>query len=361
MRVLWIFDYLAPAWQQVADRLAKTPDISLEIMARYDTPPPLSASIPLSPLTCRHKVDFRARKAIRQKLRSGEFDIAHAYTSRNLASLIGGCRGLHRSPQIVGYRGAISRLRRLDPSNWITFWHPAVSKITCVSQATERALLASGISPSKLVSVNEGCDATGLRKADPADVSDFGIPAGAFVVGTVANMRPVKGIDLLLEAALELADLPNIYWLLIGGVSDPKVSELARDPRIADRVCLAGRREYGRRYAELFDVFASPSRMEGFGIAVLEAMVQRVCPIVTNVGGLTELIRDQRDGLVVPPEDPAALANAIRRLYHDAALRQRLADSAYLRSMNEFSIAAWTARLVDVYRDLAAAAPARAA
>lgn len=361
MRVLWVFDNLVPAWLQVADGLAQMPDLSLEIMAPYDEPPQFSARIPLTPLKCRSKIDFKAQRKIRQKLDSGEFDVAHAYTSRNLATLIGACRGLRRKPKIVGYRGAISRLRTLDPANWMTFWHPAVDKITCVSQASERALRASGVPQSKLVAVVEGCDPDSLRKADPADKEAFDIPPGAFVVGAVANMRPVKGIDLLLQAALQLTDLPNLYWLLIGDVSDPRITTLAADARISDRVRLAGRRAYGRRYAELFDLFASPSRMEGFGIAVLEAMVQKVCPLVSNVGGLTELIRHEQDGLVVPPEDPTAIAGAIRRLYHDSELRRRLANSAYQRSASEFSITAWTQRIEHVYRDLLAGPVARAA
>jgi len=361
MRVLWVFDRLVPAWLQVAERLARVPDISLEIMARYDTPPQLASDIQITPLTCRSKLDFQARKQIREKLRDGNFDVAHAYTSRNLASLVGACRGLRNTPKIVGYRGAISRLRRLDPSNWITFWHPTVDQIMCVSRATEQALRASRIPSSKLVAVNEGCDTSGLRQVDPSEVAEFNIPTGAFVVGTVANMRPVKGIDILLRAALQLTDLPNMYWLLVGGVSDPRISELAADPRISDRVQLAGPREYGRRYAELFDVFAAPSRMEGFGIAVLEAMVQRVCPVVSDVGGLTELIRHEQDGLIVPSEDPTALAKAIRRLYHDHDLRRRLADSAHRRSSTEFSIAAWTGRVERVYRELIDASKGSAA
>ncbi len=361
MRVLWVFDYLAPAWQQVASRLAATEDISLEIMARYDSPPRFSTSIPLTPLTCRHKIDAAARKAIRDQVRNGDYDVVHAYTSKNLANLIAAVRGLKNKPKIIGYRGAISRLRRLDPSHWITFWHPAVDKITCVSRATEEALLDSNIAPTKLAAVNEGCDPGGMQPVSKADRDDFRIPPGAFVVGTVANMRPVKGIDLLLEAAFELTDLPNLYYLLIGKVIDSRIKRLAADPRLAGRVRLAGPRKYGCRYAELFDVFASPSRMEGFGIAVLEAMVQRTCPLVSNVGGLTELVRHERDGIVVPPESPAEIAAAIRRLHADNELTQQLADSAYRRSLSEFSIAAWTRRLEDLYREVAGDALARAA
>ena len=100
MRVLWVFDTLLPAWQQLANRLVQNSDCSLEIMARYDERPQLATSIPLTQLRCRSKIDFKARKTIRQKLTSGKFDIDHAYTSRNLANLIGASRGLRHKPKI---------------------------------------------------------------------------------------------------------------------------------------------------------------------------------------------------------------------------------------------------------------------
>ncbi len=353
MRVLWVFDRLHPAWQQVANRLVQGGDCSLEIMARYDEPPQLATSIPLTQLSCHSKIDFKARQKIRQKIISGRFDIAHAYTSRNLANLIGASRGLRHKPKIVGYRGTTNRLRALDPCNWISFLNPSVSKITCVSQASERALRQSGIPQSKLAAVVEGCDLDGFREPDPSEIRDFNIPQDAFVVGAVANMRPVKGIDLLLRAALELTDLRNIYWLLIGKVSDPRIPELAADPRISNRVRLVGPRPIGLRHAESFDIIASPSRMEGFGNAVLEAMAQKVCPVVSNVGGLTELIKDGVHGLVVPPEDPGALADAIRLLYCDSKWRRQLAESAQRRTLHEFSIEAWGQRLALVYQELA--------
>jgi len=353
MRVLWVFDTLLPTLQQLANRLADEPGIELEIMARWDRDAPaISHSIPLTNLTCRHKLDLAARQRIREKVRAGKFDIVHAYTSTNLANLIGACRGLRPMPRIVGYRGAIKPLRLLDPANWITFWHPRLAKIICVSHATERALLKSRIPPSKLAAVLEGCDPENLQPLPRSARHEFDIPADAFVVGTVANMRRGKGLDLLLEAALQLGDLQDVYYLLIGEPRDPQLAELAADPRIAQRVRLAGPRPNGAQYIGLFDVYACPSRMEGMGIAVLEAMVQKVCPLVTNVGGLPELIRDQREGLIVPTEDPAALAGAIRRLHRDPALRTRLGEAAFRRGMNEFSVAAWKDRLMGVYRDL---------
>ena len=109
----------------------------------------------------------------------------------------------------------MNRLGLLDPANWITFWHPRVDKIMCVCHATERALVASGIPKSKLVTVWEGCAPESLRTPPRSARSEFRIPEDAFVVGVVANLRPVKRIDLLLKAAVQLEQQRDVYWLLI--------------------------------------------------------------------------------------------------------------------------------------------------
>lgn len=355
MRVLWVFDHLSAQIRDVANLLADRHDVSLEVMCRWDDEPPLDSSrIPLTHLHCRHKLDFNARKRIRSQIQCGGYDIVHAYTSKNLANAIGACRKLQEVPNIVGYRGTVNRLHLLDPANWMTFWHPSVTKIICVSHATKRALHASGIPQSKLVPVWEGCDPARRCTQRRSTRSEFGIPEDAFVVGLVANMRPVKGIDLLLRAALRLEPLRDIYWLLIGEVSDPRIEALARDPRIADRVRLTGPRPGGGHLSGLFDVYASPSRMEGFGMSVVEAMALRVCPLVSNVGGLPELVEHEVNGLVVPNEDVETIANSIHRLHDNVALRQQLAEAAYERATTDFSIGAWAGRLTQAYTDICA-------
>jgi len=130
--------------------------------------------------------------------------------------MLAACRGLRPMPKLVGYRGTVNRLRVLDPANWITFWHPRLSNIICVCDATNRALQGSRIDPAKLTTVWEGCGAESIATLPRSARAEFNIPEDAFVVGIVANMRPVKGIDLLLRAAIETADLSKLYLLLIG-------------------------------------------------------------------------------------------------------------------------------------------------
>ena len=171
-------------------------------------------------------------------------------------------------------------------------------------------------------------------------------------MGAVANMRPVKGLDILLRAAQELTDLRDLHLLLVGAVQDSRVSTLAADHRIADRTHLVGPRPDGGSYTGLMDVYVSPSRMEGLSMSIMEAMAQEVSLVVSDVGGNTELIRDQVDGLVVPRDDSTALAHAIRRLYDSPQLRRKLTSSAQQRIADEFCGPKWTDRLYRAYCDL---------
>jgi glycosyltransferase involved in cell wall biosynthesis len=362
MRVLWVYDGLSAHHVKLATCLAHRDDMSLEVICRWEGQPPLDRSlIPLTNMTCKSKVDFASRQTLRTRLQTGRFDVVSVYTSRALANVLAACRGVRNAPKVIGYRGTTNRLHVLDPANWITFWHPRLSKIVCVSHATNLALRKSGLRGSKMATVWEGC-CLDRKKAFPRSaLAEFDIPADAFVVGLVANMRPVKGVDLLLKAALQLADLKNVYWLLIGDVQDPNIRELAKHPGIAKRVRMPGPRSHGGQYASLFDIYASPSRMEGMPMSIMEAMTHAVCPVTTDVGGCTELVRDHQDGLVVPSEDPTAMATAIRFLHDSPQRRDAFATSAQLRATTEFSVEAWADRLYDVYAEVTGAQLARAA
>ncbi len=353
MRVLWVFDALSPQLLALASEIDQQPDIELRIMTCHPLPVEL-AHLAAPMVQCRTKIEIRARLLIRDYLKKNSFDVAHAYTSRNMANLAGACWGLRNAPKLVGYRGTIDRLSRLDPANWLTFWHPRFDRINCVCQATHAALAASGVPPEKLETVWEGCNPNLLVVRPREILAEFGIPHSAFVIGTVANARRVKGIDLLLQSAIELVDKLDVYWLVVGAIVDPQVAELARDPRIAKRVKLIGTQWSGGGYCSLFDIYVAPSRKEGLSMGIMEAMSQASCPIVTNVGGNSELVRHKIDGLVIPPNNPTALSQAIFELWQDRPQRIRYAESAKRRATEVFSIQSWGTRTCDGYRRLVA-------
>jgi len=144
------------------------------------------------------------------------------------------------------------------------------------------------------------------------------------LIGAIGRLERQKGLDILIRA---LADVEDATLLVVGDGGERRALEqLAQAVGVSDRVVWEGWRDDARRYLESLDVFAFPSRFEGFPLAVLEALLARSAVVASDVGSVSEAVLDGETGLLVPPEDPAALAQAIRRLLADADLRRRLGE-----------------------------------
>jgi glycosyltransferase involved in cell wall biosynthesis len=149
-------------------------------------------------------------------------------------------------------------------------------------------------------------------------------------VVTVANLRAEKGHDVLIDAAVEvLRRMPAAHFDLVG--AGPLLSSLrarAAARGVSGAFSFLGHQDdVAARLGEA-DMFALPSRSEAFPNAVLEAMAAGLPIVATNVGGIPELIEDGRTGLLVPPEDPMALADRLCRLMADPSLGARLGAAA---------------------------------
>lgn len=288
-------------------------------------------------LNVRHRLDFAAVRRLRAVLRERRPDIIYAPRNSTLAAALLATH--RRSCPVVGYRGTTGHLSRLDPASWLTYFHPRLKGIVCVSDAVHRYLSAHRIPEQRLRTIYKGHRVEWYDFAQPANLSEPGIPAGAFVIGFTGNIRPVKGIDVLLHALATLpADL-NVHALLIGEVRDSRITAMAADPALAGRAHFLGYRTDAPVLAGACDAFVMPSvEREGLPRAVIEAMAQRVPVIVSDVGGMPELVEDGISGLVVPPRDVAALASAIQVLASDRNRCRALGAAARRRIESAFSI-----------------------
>jgi glycosyltransferase involved in cell wall biosynthesis len=295
-------------------------------------------NVPIAYQTMRSKFDRQAIRFLREKLAAERFDVVYALTARALTTVLWATRGT--TQRVVTYRGTVGHLSRLDPTSYLGFLNPRIERIICVSQAVERYLLSKGVAANRLVTIYKGHDPVWYSGGESVDLSQFGIPPGAPVVGCTANMRPVKGVDILVRAFGLLKGSNPAHLLLIGEVRDKRLSRLVESLGIGDRVHFTGYRADAPQIVRSCQVFVMPSRArEGLPKAVIEAMSQGVPPIVTAVGGMPELVADGLSGLVVPPSDVRALAEAIERLVRDDEFRTRLGAGASARIKGEFSIA----------------------
>ena len=187
----------------------------------------------------------------------------------------------------------------------------------------------------------------------------LGVPADAPLVGTVGVVNPQKGHGGLIDAAALLADsIPDLQTRIIGAPSPVHsayregLDSSIRAHGLEERVRFVDPRGEVRQLVSGLDVFAMPSvpRSEGMPTAILEAMACGIPIVATRVGATDELVRDGVTGILVPPEDPEAMAHSIGRLIEDPALRAACGVAAREDAVGRFDLTALAKRHASAYR-----------
>lgn len=178
----------------------------------------------------------------------------------------------------------------------------------------------------------------------------LGLSPDGTVLGVVSRLDPAKGVDILIRA---LPALENVTLTIIGdGAERAALETLAEELGVAGRICWAGYRPDVYSLLPAFDVFVQPSRFEGLPTTVMEAMAAGLPVVATAVGGTPEVVEDGKTGLLVPPADPIALAQAITRLLEDTDLRSALGRAGYERVVKLFSVEQMVRQTEALYEEL---------
>lgn len=227
------------------------------------------------------------------------------------------------------------------------FWDRAAvgfaTKVVAVSEAIRRDIASNyKVAGEKLIVLYNGISLSKFKaKPDlPRLLKNLSIDPALKRIGCVANLNPRKGHKYLLDAfPLVLKDVPDSVLILVGGGGlRRELEEQAARLDIKDKVIFLGGRKEAFNLMGIFDCLVLPSVTEGLAIALLEAMASRVPVVATAVGGIPEVIINGETGLLVPPKDEKALAEAIVVLLKDKAVAQSLASKAYDRVREIFSM-----------------------
>jgi glycosyltransferase involved in cell wall biosynthesis len=213
---------------------------------------------------------------------------------------------------------------------------------------------AEAIDARRIREIPTGIDTARFSHLAPGDTG-----RSEAVVGFVGRLDPVKNPEgFVRAAALVLARRPRARVAVAGeGPLRPGLAALAADLGIAARFDWRGEVADIVEFLAGVDIVVSSSRAEGLPNALLEAMAAARPVVATAVGGVPELVRDGVEGLLVPPDDPAALATAVDRLLADPALARRLGESGRARCLQGYDIADTVRRLTDLYESLLSAPP----
>jgi len=184
---------------------------------------------------------------------------------------------------------------------------------------------------------------------------EFGLDGSDFVIGSVGMLRPEKGhADLIDALALARKRVPRMKLVVVGdGRCKDDLGRRARDMGLNGAVRFTSARADVPAMLDAFDVFALPSHTEGLSIATIEAMTQGRPVVVTDCGGPTEIVTHEVTGLVVPPCDAPAMAEALVRMAGDSTLRACLAANGRARAHDAFSLDRMLRRYDRLYEEVA--------
>jgi glycosyltransferase involved in cell wall biosynthesis len=310
------------------------------------------------PLSIRNSVDIRAGLGLRSLLRSGRYDIVHFHTAR-AHSL---------APYARGRAGALIVTRRMDyvPNRLFAplLFNRAVDGVAAISNAVAGALAQAGVRGDRIAIIPSGVD---CERFAPPDAklrleARSAIPIGPddIAIGIVGALTPRKGHSLLLKA-LALAGKASllssggrrrrlICFIAGAGPSrDAIVAEIS-SLGLGEMVKLVGGLEDPRPLLWAIDIFAMPSRMEGLGVAGLEAMACGVPVVACAAGGLREAVEHGRTGWLVAPDDAHVMADAITNLATKPELRASMGAKARETVVAKFSMENMVQGTLELYR-----------
>jgi glycosyltransferase involved in cell wall biosynthesis len=302
---------------------------------------PLVAAQPGSPLAARARA---AGIAVEELAQGGALDLAGAWRLRALVRRSGAALvHAHTSKShslaalaLVGTGIPLGATRRVvfraGRGPWGAWkYRRAVAGWVAISHGARAALEGAGVAGGLITVIPDALDPAPLDAA-PVGVlrRELGLPADALLVGCVAQLTAEKGHDTLLAAwPAVAAACPHAHLALVG--DGPLRAELERSAAQLPRVRFLGFREDIAAVHRSLDLCVLPSRQEGLGSSLLDAQCCAVPVVATRVGGIPEAMEDGVSGLLVPVDDPAALAAALARLLGDGALRDACGDAGAAR------------------------------
>lgn len=235
-----------------------------------------------------------------------------------------------------------------------------VSAIVCMTQAVLEHCKRHGIVHRREVVIYDALDPLDFvpRREAPAVRSELGVPEGVPLVGVVGNIQEWKGQMVFVEALAQLAArVPEVRGVIIGGVHRAgeryyrMLLERARSLGVAERLIVTGFREDVPDLVHALDVLVHTSvRPEPFGRVILEGMMSGKPVVAASAGGVPELVEHGRTGLLVPPGQPEALANAVAGLLGSPDARRAMGERAKSWAEQRFSLARHVQEFERLYR-----------
>ena len=319
-----------------------------------------AAGIPVHPLSVSRAYDPRVLGRVARLLRRRDIRVLHSHLPS--AGLIGRLASIF-SPV---------KARVYSEHNVLGSYHPLMALMDRLTYRMDDATIAVSdtvaqsasrwpvLRPGNLVTIKNGVSVGELGDLREARVSarrNLGLDEKDFVVGNIAHLKPEKAHSVLIDSIkIASESIPDLKCVVIGQEKFPgtldRLKAQARDLGIESNVLFTGFRTDARALTPAFDLFVLSSDFEGLPISMLEAMAMGVPPVVTDVGGVHEVVEDGKDGYVVARRDPGALAGRMVELANDPSLRTAMSEAAAKKITAQFGMERVVRATEALYLDL---------
>ncbi len=313
-----------------------------------------AVNVPFSRLSCPRDVDPGLARATVRAVRSLRPDLVHTHLVH--ADVYGAVAARRAGAVLVSTKHNDDPFRT-GPYRFVErATTRAASRVICITAALLRFnAVRVGIPAPKLRVVHYGLDAPPEPWGDAAGPK---LPDAARVLLAVSRLERQKGLDVAVRALAELrSERDDVHLVVLGeGSRRGELEALARELDVGDAVHLPGRVGDVGAWLERAELLVHPARWEGFGLALLEAMLCARPVVGTRVSSIPEIVIDGETGLLVEPDDAHVLAAAIGGLLDDHERARRLGEAGLARARATFSVELMTERTSAVYREALASA-----
>ncbi len=316
-------------------------------------------SFPVVTARLRNNIDVWSVVRLARAFRTEGVSLVHLHTGR--ANWLGGLAARRAGLPTLSTR----RMDRTVKRSWrMRFIYRSLINLTvAISPAVRDALIAAGVAPERIRLIWDAVDPDEFSASGRlgSERKVRGSSDGARVSLTMAALVRRKGIDVLIDAIRLLRERNATWhaWIAGEGPEQRSLEQAVKAAGLEDCVHFLGWRSDKADLLREVDAFVLPSRREGVGVAALEAMAAGVPVVASRVGGLAQAVVDGETGILVEPEQPQELADALQALGGDPALGMRLGSNGRRRVVELFAADKQAEQYVEVYDDVLAAAKAR--
>jgi glycosyltransferase involved in cell wall biosynthesis len=303
--------------------------------------------VPFARLPCPRDIDPRLARGVTKAVRRARPDIVHTHLVH--ADVYGAVAAARARRVLVSTKHNDDPFRSGKGRQLEKLLTRRAALVVCITDALARFNRdVVGLPESKLRVVHYGLD---------APPEPWGLPGGPDlppetpVLLAVCRLVEQKGVDVAIDALTRVRERhPSAHLVVLGeGPLREELGALAARRGVGDAVSFPGRVGDVAWWLRRAGVVVHPARWEGFGLALLEAMLCARPIVASAVSSVPEIVADGVTGLLVPPDDPFALADAVGRLLDDPAEAATLGEAGRARALSEFSVARMTERTVAVY------------